>query len=305
MMKRILKRVCLIPMALLILCSFGVCAAESGEPDYKVGLEIAFNHSEYVKGETATATIKLTGLSSLDYSKDKIGAFEAYIKYNINDVVPMYDGAEVTEQDKTAGVFDSALDEVSGKHGFNTAAKQMGYLTSDERIIVVYFEESNGVALSADSFAIGRVSFKIKKEAGAIGASIYSGAVYRPYKGEGGSEEVSGLPIKIDAFTNASASVVNAILEPGTAKLDENNTVKTEGLRVAASDNNGILIAQLYDKNTGLTKATQVIPDLSKASVSFNVSKIIDKSKLEVRYYLWNSFSGMKALAESKAAEVK
>ena len=289
MMKRILKRVCLIPMALLILCSFGVCAAESGEPDYKVGLEIAFNHSEYVKGETATATIKLTGLTDEKAAGAALGAFETHIKFDNTKL----------EAEKFEFNDNLKLDS-SDVSGFQ--------VTDDNKdIIVAYFEKKSGVSLNSvidDKLTIGTIQFKVLSGRTDNELKLnfeedgYKTVVTKSFIDKKTVEEYA-----YSEFKGAEARIVNAILEPGTAKL-ENNTVKTEGLRVAASDNKGILIAQIYDKNTGLTKATKVIPDLSKASVSFDVSKI-DKSNLKVRYYLWDSFLGMKALAESKAAEVK
>lgn len=289
MMKRILKRVCLIPMALLILCSFGVCAAESGEPDYKVGLEIAFNHSEYVKGETATATIKLTGLTDEKAAGAALGAFETHIKFDNTKL----------EAEKFEFNDNLKLDS-SDVSGFQ--------VTDDNKdIIVAYFEKKSGVSLNSvidDKLTIGTIQFKVLSGGTDNELKLnfeedgYKTVVTKSFIDKKTVEEYA-----YSEFKGAEARIVNAILEPGTAKL-ENNTVKTEGLRVAASDNKGILIAQIYDKNTGLTKATKVIPDLSKASVSFDVSKI-DKSNLKVRYYLWDSFLGMKALAESKAAEVK
>ena len=106
--------------------------------------------------------------------------------------------------------------------------------------------------------------------------------------------------LNCNRYANGSAKVVGAVLEPGKAVLDDSK-VKAEGLRAVTPGNKGVLIAQLYDPDTKLTKATQIVDDLSKSyTISFDVSNITIGAKLEVRYYLWDSFLGMRALTEGR-----
>lgn len=310
MRKFCLRHTCLLLIILMLYatCSAYVYAAPGDTSD--IGIKLEFDKSEYFSGDTAVAALSLTGLSALDSSKDKIGSFEAYIKYNINDVVPMYDGAEVTDYDKPAGKFDLTLDTVNGKQGFNTAAKQMGYLDKDDRIIVVYFQEPNGVSLSGDSLAIGKINFKIKKTADTVGVQIHTCAAYRPYTGTGGKEEVKGLPITIGSVTNASAKLkTEASVTPKSASYGE--AAKEVNASVTVNTNvSATLIAQLYDKQSGLTKAVKINPvtytsGMSEYQISVTFTNVTSKENLCVRYFLWTGTSGLKPVCVNKSTDVE
>lgn len=309
MRKFCLRHTCLF---LIILMLYTICSAYAyAEPSNtsNIGIKLEFDKSGYFSGDTAVAALSLTGLSALDSSKDKIGSFEAYIKYNINDVVPMYDGVEVTDYDKPAGKFDLALDAANGKQGFNTAAKQMGYLDKDDRIIVVYFQEPNGVSLSGGSLAIGKINFKIKKTAGTVGVQIYTCAAYRPYTGTGGSEEVKGLPITIGSVTNASAALkTEASVTPISAVYDEANKEVKASVTVNTSVS-ATLIAQLYDKQSGLTKAVKINPiayaaGTSEYPIDVTFANVTSKANLYVRYFLWTGTSAMTPVCINKSIDV-
>lgn len=306
MRKFCLRHTCLL---LIILMLYTICSAYAYAAPGDIGIQLEFDKSGYFSGDTAVAALSLTGLSALDSSKDKIGSFEAYIKYNINDVVPMYDGVEVTETNKPAGKFDLALDTVNGKQGLNTAAKQMGYLNDDERIIVAYFQEPNGVSLSGDSLAIGKINFKIKQTVGTVGVQIYTCAAYRPYTGTGGSEEVKGLPITIGSVTDASAVLkTEASVTPKSADYYEANKEVKASVMVDTNVS-ATLIAQLYDKQSGLTKAVKINPvtytsDTSEYQISVTFTNVTSKENLYVRYFLWTGTSAMTPVCENKLCNV-
>lgn len=302
MRKFCLRHTCLF---LIILMLYTICSAYAYAAPGDIGIQLEFDKSGYFSGDTAVAALSLTGLSA----KDKIGSFEAYIKYNINDVVPMYGGAEVTKTNEPAGKFDLALDATNGKQGFNTAAKQMGYLDKDDRIIVVYFQEPNGVSLSGGSLAIGKINFKIKKTAGTVGVQIYTCAAYRPYTGTGGSEEVKGLPITIGSVTNASAALkTEASVTPKSADYDEAN--KEVKASVTVNTNvSATLIAQLYDKQSGLTKAVKINPiayaaGTSEYPIDVTFANVTSKANLCVRYFLWTGTSAMTPVCINKSIDV-
>ena len=302
MRKFCLRHTCLF---LIILMLYTICSAYAYAAPGDIGIQLEFDKSGYFSGDTAVAALSLTGLSA----KDKIGSFEAYIKYNINDIVPMYGGAEVTKTNEPAGKFDLALDATNGKQGFNTAAKQMGYLDKDDRIIVVYFQEPNGVSLSGGSLAIGKINFKIKKTAGTVGVQIYTCAAYRPYTGTGGSEEVKGLPITIGSVTNASAALkTEASVTPKSADYDEAN--KEVKASVTVNTNvSATLIAQLYDKQSGLTKAVKINPiayaaGTSEYPIDVTFANVTSKANLCVRYFLWTGTSAMTPVCINKSIDV-
>ena len=52
------------------------------EADNKVGIKIEFDKKAYVKGETAAATLTLTGLSDEKDAGRQLGAFETHLKFD-------------------------------------------------------------------------------------------------------------------------------------------------------------------------------------------------------------------------------
>ncbi len=285
MVKRFFGHICLILATVLILCSFGVYAADT--PDNKVGLEIKFDYDKYVVGETAEATIKLTGLTDEKAAKYSLSAFQTQLEFNTDEL-------EAVSMD-----FSEPL-----KSKIGTAEKYFNVTSKHSNIIAVLYAVDDGIALD-DTIApngeitIGTINFKIKKTSGDISVGFettsYKTEIIRPFE-----DSPEGYLLNCSRYANGSAKVVGAVLEPGKAVLDDSK-VKAEGLRAVTPGNKGVLIAQLYDSDTKLTKATQIVDDLSKSyTISFDVSNITIGAKLEVRYYLWDSFLGMRALTEGR-----
>ncbi|MBD9010080.1 MAG: hypothetical protein EGR16_07090 [Clostridiales bacterium] len=285
MVKRFFGHICLILATVLILCSLGVYAADT--PDNKVGLEIKFDYDKYVVGETAEATIKLTGLNDEKAAKYSLSAFQTQLEFNTDEL-------EAVSMD-----FSEPL-----KSKIGTAEKYFNVTSKHSDIIAVLYAVDDGIALD-DTIApngeitIGTINFEIKKTSGDISIGFettsYKTEIIRPFE-----DSPEGYLLNCNRYANGSAKVVGAVLEPGKAVLDDSK-VKAEGLRAVTPGNKGVLIAQLYDPDTKLTKATQIVDDLSKSyTISFDVSNITIGAKLEVRYYLWDSFLGMRALTEGR-----
>lgn len=285
MVKRFFGHICLILATVLILCSLGVYAADT--PDNKVGLEIKFDYDKYVVGETAEATIKLTGLNDEKAAKYSLSAFQTQLEFNTDEL-------EAVSMD-----FSEPL-----KSKIGTAEKYFNVTSKHSDIIAVLYAVDDGIALD-DTIApngeitIGTINFEIKKTSGDISVGFettsYKTEIIRPFE-----DSPEGYLLNCNRYANGSAKVVCAVLEPGKAVLDDSK-VKAEGLRAVTPGNKGVLIAQLYDPDTKLTKATQIVDDLSKSyTISFDVSNITIGAKLEVRYYLWDSFLGMRALTEGR-----
>lgn len=285
MVKRFFGHICLILATVLILCSLGVYAADT--PDNKVGLEIKFDYDKYVVGETAEATIKLTGLNDEKAAEYSLSAFQTQLEFNTDEL-------EAVSMD-----FSEPL-----KSKIGTAEKYFNVTSKHSDIIAVLYAVDDGIALD-DTIApngeitIGTINFEIKKTSGDISVGFettsYKTEIIRPFE-----DSPEGYLLNCSRYANGSAKVVGAVLEPGKAVLDDSK-VKAEGLRAVTPGNKGVLIAQLYDPDTKLTKATQIVDDLSKSyTISFDVSNITIGAKLEVRYYLWDSFLGMRALTEGR-----
>lgn len=292
-------------LIIMMLCSFGggVCAVESSQG---VSVGISFDKASYKVGDTAKADISVSGISSLE-SGDKIGSFEAYIKYNSSDLCPVIDGVEVTEKGVKAGAFNVSLGLTNDDFSvFDTAAEQMPYLSAEERLIVCSFEKNDGITLDGDSLNIGSIDFKIKKDAGAVGVSLTEVGLYRPYSGSGGITETVKLPINISGVTGASATV-NFVAEMSTPTAVYNQAESKVSASVTATvENSGVVIAQLFDKSSGLTKATKVI-SVTKQNGEANAvfENVTSSSNLQVRIFLWSAMGKMVPLCENKSVDVQ
>ena len=265
------------------------------EADNKVGIKIEFDKKAYVKGETAAATLTLTGLSGAKQDGLKIGAFETHLKFNPNKLT------------YKSGEFDASL---FGGIADVELTKVFQMTTDHNDIIVIAFEDNkSGISLEGvdtnGNLKIGTVKFTIKdtdSDKIEIGfqesADTYVTELVKP-------DLSSRFDITVPK-EDSTADIKNVIAENASATF-ANNTV-TGSINIRLSKGQGaILIAQLYDKATGLTKGTVVKPNLTASEnindITFN--NISDKTNLTVKYYLWESFANMKALTTIQPIKVQ
>ena len=262
------------------------------EADNNVGIKIEFDKTAYVKGETATATLTLTGLSGAKQEGLKIGAFETHLKFNPNKLT--YKSGEF-DTSLFGGIADAELTKVF-------------QMTTDHNDIIVIAFEDNKSGISLDNvdangnLKIGTVTFDIVAN---TGDNIAIGFDETSYITELANKDIERIAITVPQ-EDSTADIKNVIAENASATF-ANNTV-TGSINIRLSKGQGaILIAQLYDKATGLTKGTVVKPNLTASAnindITFN--NISDKTNLTVKYYLWESFANMKALTTIQPIEVQ
>lgn len=265
------------------------------EADNNVGIKVEFDKKAYVKGETAAATLTLTGLSDEKEAGLKLGAFETHLKFNPNKLT--YKSGEF-DASLFGGIADAELTKVF-------------QMTTDHNDIIVIAFEDNKSGISLDNvdangnLKIGTVTFTIKdtdSDKIEIGfeesEATYVTELVQP-----------DLSSKFDITVpkeDSTADIKNVIAETASSTF-ANNTV-TGSINIRLSKGQGaILIAQLYDTSTGLTKGTVVKPNLTDSAnindITFN--NISDKTNLTVKYYLWESFANMKALTTIQPIKVQ
>lgn len=257
------------------------------EADNKVGIKIEFDKKAYVKGETAAATLTLTGLSDEKDAGLKLGAFETHLKFDTNQLSYLSENSGFDD-----GLFKTAASQ--------DLTKEFQVTTDYNDIIVIVFAYKPGLSLDGvdtnGNLKIGTVKFTINDN---VSDKIKIGfdESEKTYVTELVQPDISS---KFDITVpqeDSTADIKNVIAENASATF-ANNTV-TGSINIRLSKGQGaILIAQLYDNATGLTKGTVVIPNLTASAnindITFN--NISDKTNLTVKYYLWESFANMKAL---------
>lgn len=265
------------------------------EADNKVGIKIEFDKKAYVKGETAAATLTLTGLSDEKEAGLKLGAFETHLKFDTNQLSYLSENSGFAD-----GLFKTASSQ--------DLTKEFQVTTDYNDIIVIAFAYKPGLSLDGvdtnGNLKIGTVTFTINDN---VSDKIEIGfdESEKTYVTELVQPDLSS---KFDITVpqeDSTADIKNVIAENALATF-ANNTV-TGSINIRLSKGQGaILIAQLYDTSTGLTKGTVVNPNLTASAnindITFN--NISDKTNLTVKYYLWESFANMKALTTIQPIEV-
>ena len=265
------------------------------EADNNVGIKIEFDKTAYVKGETATATLTLTGLSDEKEAGLKLGAFETHLKFYTNQLSYLSENSGFAD-----GLFKTASSQ--------DLTKEFQVTTDYNDIIVIAFAYKPGLSLDGvdtnGNLKIGTVKFTINDNVSKI--EIGFDESEKTYVTELVQPDLSS---KFDITVpqeDSTADIKNVIAENATATF-ANNTV-TGSINIRLSKGQGaILIAQLYDTSTGLTKGTVVNPNLTASAnindITFN--NISGKTNLTVKYYLWESFANMKALTTIQPIEVQ
>ena len=266
------------------------------EADKKVGIKIEFDKKAYVKGETAAATLTLTGLSDEKEAGLKLGAFETHLKFDTNQLSYLSENSGFAD-----GLFKTASSQ--------DLTKEFQVTTDYNDIIVIAFAYKPGLSLDGvdtnGNLKIGTVKFTINDNA-SDKIEIGFDESEKTYVTELVQPDLSNRFDITVPQEDSTADIKNVIAENATATF-ANNTV-TGSINIRLSKGQGaILIAQLYDTSTGLTKGTVVNPNLTASAnindITFN--NISDKTNLTVKYYLWESFANMKALTTIQPIEVQ
>lgn len=266
------------------------------EADKKVGIKIEFDKKAYVKGETAAATLTLTGLSDEKEAGLKLGAFETHLKFYTNQLSYLSENSGFAD-----GLFKTASSQ--------DLTKEFQVTTDYNDIIVIAFAYKPGLSLDGvdtnGNLKIGTVKFTINDN---VSDKIEIGfdESEKTYVTELVQSDLSS---KFDITVpqeDSTADIKNVIAENASAKFETDKVTASINIRLSKGQG-AILIAQLYDTSTGLTKGTVVNPNLTASAnindITFN--NISDKTNLTVKYYLWESFANMKALTTIQPIEVQ
>lgn len=265
------------------------------EADKKVGIKIEFDKKAYVKGETAAATLTLTGLSDEKEAGLKLGAFETHLKFDTNQLSYLSENSGFAD-----GLFKTASSQ--------DLTKEFQVTTDYNDIIVIAFAYKPGLSLDGvdtnGNLKIGTVKFTINDNVSKI--EIGFDESEKTYVTELVQPDLSS---KFDITVpqeDSTADIKNVIAENATAKFETDKVTASINIRLSKGQG-AILIAQLYDTSTGLTKGTVVKPNLMDSAnindITFN--NISDKTNLTVKYYLWESFANMKTLTTIQPIEVQ
>lgn len=279
MKQKIAVMLIMIMTATILFSSFAYAADDS------VGIKVEFDKKAYVKGETAAATLTLTGLSGAKHERLKIGAFETHLKF---DKTKLTYKASVFETDLFSGTESDKL------------TKEFQPTKDYANVILVAFAYESGISLNSvdtnGNLKIGTVKFTINDN---VSDKIEIGfdESEKTYVTELVQPDLSS---KFDITVpqeDSTADIKNVIAENASAKFETDKVTASINIRLSKGQG-AILIAQLYDNATGLTKGTVVMPNLTASAnindITFN--NILDKTNLTVKYYLWESFANMKAL---------
>ena len=292
----------------------GTFATSAGEFELKV----RFSHDEYIPGETVTARIYLTGAA--DEAEKYIAGFSTQIS------------------------FDSSLEFVKGEFSnyFTLGNNDKAYIDkttyNDKNIVNILLVTETPVTVDTlregsadvdddDEIMLAKLTFSVPDpKEGTVGlkfeeVSLDDGSL--PYMTDIYNEETDEYTLTIQS-AKAETSIINrkAIIryEEAYYDSDSNPDVVFSEPDVYVSDTNGgVLLAKLYDKNTGITVAPIVVKQLTSGinsfvyddgdtdeeydSIKFEVNSDVNYKDLAVQYYIWDSMLTMKCLTETVTFE--
>lgn len=269
-----------------------------------VGIKVEFDKAAYVTGETATATLTLTGMSKEKQNNTKISAFETHLKFGLNNLTYINDNSK---SGFDTNLFNDTEDGIE---------KVFQVTQNYNDVIVIAFSYDSGISLEnkvndSGELKIGTVAFTINNnvnnriEIGFDEIGVNGGS----YVTELADGTIERINITVPTV-NSTAMIKNVIAETSPATFANNTVTGSINIRLS-KDQSAVLIAQLYDTATGLTKGTAVRGNLKndtgvfsqKIDIEFN--GISAKDNLVVRYYLWESFANMKALTTIPQQEIE
>lgn len=300
--------VCIILLTIMLFIPYTYAA------DNNVGIKVEFDKDKYVTGETATATLTLTGLQDEKDANLSLGAFETHLKFN---ALPTKNNLEYVSD---GSGFSSSLKTKLESESTATSGIIFGVAEADENknIFVISFDSQKGITLkdtvdTSGNLVIGTMKFKVNAEKGSmISVSIesddniesnnYTNVVTKPFGTEDKGEEYK---CNVVEGGETSAQIVGAVMENPTATFSGNTVNGSVDVRLPQSDS-GVLFAVLRETSTGLIKQSKIEENVVASKTGYDVTfkGITNNSNLKIDYYLWKSLFSMKAIAENVSAEV-
>lgn len=300
--------VCIILLTIMLFIPYTYAA------DNNVGIKVEFDKDKYVTGETATATLTLTGLQDEKDANLSLGAFETHLKFN---ALPTKNNLEYVSD---GSGFSSSLKTKLESESTATSGIIFGVAEADENknIFIISFDSQKGITLkdtvdTSGNLVIGTMKFKVNAEKGSmISVSIesddniesnnYTNVVTKPFGTEDKGEEYK---CNVVEGGETSAQIVGAVMENPTATFSGNTVNGSVNVRLPQSDS-GVLFAVLRETSTGLIKQSKIEENVVASKTGYDVTfkGITNNSNLKIDYYLWKSFLNMQAMAEKVSAEV-
>ena len=204
------------------------------EADNKVGIKIEFDKKAYVKGETAAATLTLTGLSDEKEAGLKLGAFETHLKFDTNQLSYLSENSGFAD-----GLFKTASSQ--------DLTKEFQVTTDYNDIIVIAFAYKPGLSLDGvdtnGNLKIGTVKFTINDNV-SDKIEIEFDESEKSYVTELVQPDLSS---KFDITVpqeDSTADIKNVIAENASAKFETDEVTASINIRLSKGQG-AILIAQL------------------------------------------------------------
>ncbi len=264
-----------------------------GVPDDKINVAIEFEKAEYLPGETAKASVKITGVGDEAEAGYKLGAFETHIKF------------DDTKLEFRSGSFNASL-EVA-----DTDTREIGVATDTDisDIVITAFHSMNGVTISADEgeFIIAELTFDILSSAAgeaAVGIETLNYVSVFELPQSAAFKELKCIPAE-----DVKINIADYIIESSGAVASD--TEITDSVTVRVKDGivaNAWLMAGLYEKDGWLLLSPIVMKNVGVDEAPYNITiekpAAADGKQLEIRYYLWNGTALISPLASPKSAAV-
>lgn len=293
-MKKSIGRVFGALLAVSVFLGGTLTANAAGVPDNKIKIAVEFEKSEYFPGETATAYIKAEGIADEADAGYKLGQLEAGIKF-----------------DNTKLGFKSAEYLITSENAADCTIAPSGAAVNSDTVTALFYSGAGKelVKQSDGCVSIAKITFDVIEGAkgdAVVGIDDTYETMFVLPKGqqyvEVECETAEDAKINITAYNyiieSKGATAADTIISDSVTVTKKNDSIQNAALIAGLYEKDGkLLLSQAVIKNTG--------SDAQPFEIKFDKPTVPSGTKLEIRYYLWNSTAIASPLVPKKLVDVK
>ncbi len=292
-------------MLCFVLCVIAACGLVnvSAQVDNSVKLDIEFDRNAYAPGEIAEVTLYISDLADEAEAQQTIGAFEAHLQFDTEELDFIPTGADETPSEW--------LVEFDSRNDVDVFQVAQSY----DDIVVLAFDKEVGFVPNCDSegrFAVAKANFEVLAcTDGKITIDFADTNDYPSVVAELKKNEKFHGEYTCTEGNAIEADVKDLLIADENAYINEEGTI-TDSVEILSVSGKAFLLARLYDAETGLLAAPVIFVEVESGR-TFLENEIIFENvssggTYKIDYYLWdsgaNSFLGLKPLTHKVTATV-
>ncbi len=288
------KGISFVLSCICIIIVFSAISVSAITADNNIGVELAFDKTEYKPGDVAEVTLFVTDIDDEEAVGEGFGFFETYLKF---------DSAELEFLPIDAESIKSEWCIAFGQGETNIFEPTTSY----DDIIMVAFGPASSVPIRSDNgkMAIAKIRFKVLDSPDAE-LTVAFHETHISDAGGNNNGYSTGREYTCIAGTAATAKISDTYyFYDDTASINSSGTI-TDSLHLRAK-NGGIFIAKLYNADTLEMAAPPKILTINGNFDAENqvLFENIEPGSYKMDYFFWNGFITLKPISPKKTITVE